>query len=277
MPNPGHEPAAVCRESMLPARFQRPGWLSNILFALFMLFFLWSLSSAGLSLSDLLQGLPNMAVIGGEMIPPAADRAWPMAKAILVTFQMALVGTVIGIALSVPMALLAARNTTPHALVRHVSRSIISFFRTVPDLAWALFFVASVGLGTFAGTLTIIVDTIGFCARFFAEALEEVDPAPSEALASIGASPLDRIAVVLFPGALPSLINTSLFSLEKAVRASVVLGLVGAGGIGAELAVSMEMFRYDQAATIVLMIFVLVFMVEQFSSHMRLRLMSQSV
>ncbi|MDX1368570.1 phosphonate ABC transporter, permease protein PhnE [Pseudomonas sp.] len=277
MPRPGHDPAAVCSESLLPARFQRPGWLSNILFAVFILFFLWSLSSAGLSLSDLLQGLPNMAVIGGEMIPPATDRAWPMAKAILVTFQMALVGTVIGIALSVPMALLAARNTTPHALVRHVTRSIISFFRTVPDLAWALFFVASVGLGTFAGTLTIIVDTIGFCARFFAEALEEVDPGPSEALASIGASPLDRIAVVLFPGALPSLINTSLFSLEKAVRASVVLGLVGAGGIGAELAVSMEMFRYDQAATIVLMIFVLVFMVEQFSSHMRLRLMRQSV
>lgn len=277
MPKSGHDPAALCSAAMLPARFERPGWLSNILFALFILFFLWSLSSAGLSLSDLLQGLPNMAVIGGEMIPPATDRAWPMAKAILVTFQMALVGTVIGIALSVPMALLAARNTTPHALVRHVTRSVISFFRTVPDLAWALFFVASVGLGTFAGTLTIIVDTIGFCARFFAEALEEVDPGPSEALASIGASPLDRIAVVLFPGALPSLINTSLFSLEKAVRASVVLGLVGAGGIGAELAVSMEMFRYDQAATIVLMIFVLVFMVEQFSSHMRLRLMRQSV
>lgn len=265
--------APLAGQAKLPQRFEPPLWSTRILIAAFVLFFLWSLSSAGLSLSDLIRGLPNMATIGGEMLPPATDRAGPMAKAILLTFQMALVGTVIGILLSIPLALLAARNTSPHGLVLHATRALISFFRTVPDLAWALFFVASVGLGTFAGTLTIVVDTIGFCARFFAEALEEVDPGPSEALASIGASPVDRIAVVLMPGAMPSLINTSLFSLEKAVRSSVVLGLVGAGGIGAELAVSMEMFRYDQAATIVLMIFALVFLVEQFSSRMRRRLM----
>jgi len=174
------------------------------------------------------------------------------------------------------MALLAARNTSPHPLVRHLTRSIISFLRTVPDLAWALFFVVSVGLGPFAGTLTIIVDTIGFCGRFFAEAMEEVDPGPSEALDSIGTSPLDRIAVVQIPGALPNMINTSLFSLEKAVRSSVVLGLVGAGGIGAELAISMEMFRYDQAAYIILMIFILVYAVEHLSSRLRERLMHQS-
>ncbi|GDY25991.1 hypothetical protein AHAT_18810 [Agarivorans sp. Toyoura001] len=259
-----------------PMRFERPSILTQVLFALFVLFFLWSTSNAGLSISELLSGLPNMATIGGEMIPPATDRAWPMANAILVTFQMALVGTVIGIALSIPIAILAARNASPHPIVRHVTRSVVSFFRTVPDLAWALFFVASVGLGPFAGTLTIIVDTIGFCARFFAESMEEVDPGPSEALASIGANPIDRIAVVLIPGAMPSFINISLFSLEKAVRSSVVLGLVGAGGIGAELAVSMEMFRYDQAAMIVLMIFVLVFAVEQFSSSTRNRLLRQS-
>lgn len=262
--------------AFLPERFERPSWLNTVLCALFILFLLWSASSAGLSLSELLEGLPNMAIIGGEMVPPATDRVAPMAKAILVTFQMALVGTVIGIIISIPVAVLAARNTSPHPIVRHVTRSIVSFFRTVPDLAWALFFVASVGLGTFAGTLTIIVDTIGFCARFFAEAMEEVDPGPSEALASIGARPIDRVVVVLLPGALPSFINTSLFSLEKAVRSSVILGLVGAGGIGAELAVSMEMFRYDQAATIVIMIFILVFAVEQFSSVVRNRLLRQS-
>jgi len=207
---------------------------------------------------------------------PATDRAQPILKAILVTFQMALVGTVIGVILSVPMALLAAQNTSPHPVVRYLTRSIISFMRTVPDLAWALFFVVSVGLGPFAGTLTIIVDTIGFCGRFFAEAFEEVDPGPSEALDAIGSNPLDRIAVVQIPSALPGMINSSLFSLEKGVRSSVVLGLVGAGGIGAELAVSMEMFRYDQASFIILAIFVLVFTVEHISSRMREQLLHQN-
>lgn len=257
-------------------RFQRPSWLKSALFALFLGFFLWSLAGAGMSLQSLLRGIPNMGTIVGEMFPPATDRAQPILKAILVTFQMALVGTVIGVILSVPMALLAARNTSPHPIVRYLTRSIISFIRTVPDLAWALFFVVSVGLGPFAGTLTIIVDTIGFCGRFFAEAIEEVDPGPSEALDSIGSNPLDRIAVAQIPGALPSMINTGLFSLEKAVRSSVVLGLVGAGGIGAELAVSMEMFRYDQAAFIILAIFILVYIVEHLSSRMRERLLHRN-
>ncbi|MFT6903535.1 MAG: phosphonate transport system permease protein [Oleiphilaceae bacterium] len=258
-----------------PIRFHRPSWLSAALFATFIGFLLWSASRTGFSITELWAGLPNMATIASEMVPPSTSRIGPVANAILVTFQMALVGTVIGILLSIPLALLAARNICNIAWLRHAVRALVSFFRTVPDLAWALFFVASVGLGPFAGTMTIIIDTIGFCARFFAESIEEVDPAPAEALSSIGASSCDRIAVALIPGALPSLVNTSLFSLEKAVRSSVVLGLVGAGGIGAELAVSMEMFRYDESATIVLMIFVLVLAVEQFSSHIRERLMQQ--
>jgi phosphonate transport system permease protein len=216
-----------------------------------------------------------MGVLVGEMIPPATDRIFPMMNSILVTFQMALVGTVVGIILSIPLALLAARNTTPHVVVQQLARGLVSFFRTVPDLAWALFFVASVGLGPFAGTLALVVDTIGFCGRFFAEAAEEVDPGPNEALKAIGAGPLDRIAVAIIPPAMPGIIAASLFALEKAVRSSVVLGLVGAGGIGAELAVSMEMFRYDQAATIILLIFILVLAVERTSTIVRGRLLDQ--
>ncbi|CRI66768.1 Phosphonate transport systems inner membrane component [Thiocapsa sp. KS1] len=256
----------------MPARFRPPHPLSALLFALFLGFFLWSLSSAGISIGELIEGLPNMARIGAEMVPPATDRLEPMLRSVLVTFQMAVVGTVIGLILSLPLAVLAARNHTPHPVVRAAVRGLISFVRTVPDLAWALFFVASVGLGPFAGTLTLIVDTVGFCGRFFAEAIEEVDRGPPEAMNAIGAGPLDVIVCATLPMALPSLINTGLFALEKAVRSSVVLGLVGAGGIGAELATSMEMFRYDQAATIVLMIFVLVMAVETLSSHLRAKL-----
>jgi phosphonate transport system permease protein len=258
-----------------PARFRQPSWGSIVLFTAFVAFFSWSLVAAGISIPELIAGLPNMGRIASEMVPPAGDRLVPMGYAVLVTFQMALVGTVIGIALSLPLAVLASRNHSPHPLVRSAVRAFVSFVRTVPDLAWALFFVASVGLGPFAGTLTLVMDTIGFCARFFAESMEEVEPGPAEALGAIGASRLDVIACATLPMALPGMVNTSLFALAKAVRSSVVLGLVGAGGIGAELATSMEMFRYDQAATIVLMIFCLVVVVESLSSRARDRLMGQ--
>ncbi len=259
----------------LPPRFERPEPVSVLLFLAFVAFFAWSLAAAGISLPELIQGLPNMGRIASEMVPPATDRFMPMLQSVLVTFQMALVGTVIGIVLSLPLAILASRNHTPHPMIRAAVRNVVSFIRTVPDLAWALFFVASVGLGPFAGTLTLIMDTVGFCARFFAEAIEEVDEGPTEALAAIGAPPSAVIACATLPMAMPSLINTSLFALEKAVRSSVVLGLVGAGGIGAELATSMEMFRYDQAATIVLMIFALVVAVEILSSRARHRLIKK--
>lgn len=261
-------------QATLPPRFQMPSLISALLFAGFLGFFAWSLAGAGISIPELISGLPNMAKIGGEMVPPATDRFFPMLQSVVVTFQMAVVGTVFGLILSLPLAVLASRNHTPHVLVRSAVRGLISFMRTVPDLAWALFFVASVGLGPFAGTLTLIVDTIGFCGRFFAEAMEEVDSGPPEAMSAIGAGPVDIIVCATLPMAMPSLVSTSLFALEKAVRSSVVLGLVGAGGIGAELATSMEMFRYDQAATIVLMIFFLVMVVETVSSHARAKLIS---
>lgn len=260
--------------AVLPVRLERPSPWRAAAFALFLGFFMWSLAGAEISLTGLLVGLPNMGQIASEMMPPATDRFTPMLMSVLVTFQMALVGTVIGVILSVPLAVLAARNLSPNRWVHAGVRGLVSFFRTVPDLAWALFFVVSVGLGPFAGTLTIIVDTIGFCARFFAENMEETDPGPSEALSAIGARRIDIVACGVLPAALPAMTNTALFALEKAVRSSVVLGLVGAGGIGAELAVSMEMFRYDQAAMIILMIFILVLGVERFSSAARTQIIS---
>ena len=255
-----------------PARFNAPGPVQSVIFCVCLGFFLWSLNGAGISLTELWEGLPGMRTIASEMVPPATDRVPQMMASVLVTFQMAVVGTVIGVIISIPLGVLAARNLSPHSSVYHFTRSVVTFARTVPDLAWALFFVASVGLGPFAGTLALVMDTIGFCARFFAEAMEETDPAPAEALSSMGAQRLDVVVCSVLPAAAPSMINTSLFALEKAVRSSVVLGLVGAGGIGAELAVSMEMFRYDQAATIILMIFILVLSVERVSALGRAKL-----
>ncbi|WP_119396290.1 phosphonate ABC transporter, permease protein PhnE [Salinibius halmophilus] len=233
----------------------------------------WALYGTDFSISRLIAGVPNMWTITGEMLPPDTSRFNAIVSAIITTLQMAIAGAAIGIALSIPIGFLAAKNTTPHPWLYRISRAWLTMLRTVPDLAWALFFVASVGLGPFAGVLTLIVDTVGFCGRFFAEAIEETDPQPNEALAAIGAKPVDRFAVAILPNASASMVNTSLFSLEKAVRSSVVLGLVGAGGIGVELAVSMEMFRYDQASMIILLVFLLVYGVERISNAIRTRIL----
>jgi phosphonate transport system permease protein len=148
---------------------------------------------------------------------------------------------------------------------------VIALFRTVPDLVWALLFVIAVGLGPFAGTLAIAIDTAGFASRFFAEAMEDVDKGPSEALTAQGVRRTDIVFCAIIPAALPAFITTSLFALEKSTRSSVVLGLVGAGGIGIELKVAIDMFDYPSAMTIILMIFALVVAVEQAGSFVRTR------
>jgi phosphonate transport system permease protein len=137
------------------------------------------------------------------------------------------------------------------------------------DMVWALLFVASIGLGAVAGTMTIIIDTIGFCGRFFAEAIEDADKEPQEALFSAGAGRFSVLSGAVIPDVMPSLINTSQFALEKAVRSSVVLGLVGAGGIGQELKVAFDLFQYRNASTIILVIFVIVLVMELATDRLR--------
>jgi phosphonate transport system permease protein len=260
----------------LPARFTHPSAFEYCAYVMVIAFLVWSFSSVGISLSEMATGLPNMARFLSEMFPPDLSRFGPVMKSILVTFQIALVGAVLGILFGFLLAIPATRHLSPHPLAYTLARSVIALFRSIPDLIWAIFFVATVGLGAFAGTLAIVVDTIGFCGRFFAEAMEEIDRGPQHALAAIGANRSGIIFSSVVPAVMPSFVNTALFSLEKAVRSSVVLGLVGAGGIGIELKVAMDMFMYAQAATIIILVFIMVLIVERLSSHIRNRYLQSS-
>lgn len=257
----------------MPDRFDRMGAGAFMAYVVVLAFFIWSLNKTGVSLTDLVGGFPQMGRLIGEMLPPSTARLEAVGWALLETFQMAFVGTVVGVLLSVPIAVLATPHLSPHPVLYHLARNLIAFARTVPDLVWALLFVVSVGLGPFAGTLAIVIDKIGFCGRFFAEAMEETDRGPQEALSAMGSGRFSLIMCSVFPAAMPSFINTSLFSLEKATRSSVILGLVGAGGIGIELKVAMDMFNYDEAATIILAIFALVVLVERMSSVLRRKML----
>ncbi len=232
-----------------------------------------SISDVAPSPERLANGVPRMAKLVSRMLPPETDPdfLWRIFWRLVETFQIAIAGTALGIVVSLPVAWMSARGITPIAATTFLFKGVVSFFRTVPDLVWALIFVSSVGLGAVAGTMTIIVDTVGFCGRFFSEAMEDADKGPQEALSAVGASRFSILCGAVIPDALPSMINTALFALEKAVRSSVVLGLVGAGGIGQELKVAFDLFQYRSASTIMLAIFVVVLIMEYLTDRLRTR------
>lgn len=269
---PAHAPQERGHVKM-PPRFHSPSPLQFLAWVVVLAVLVTALQGSGFDLGDLVDGVPHMGRLLGEMSPPSFARIDSIVRVMGETVSMAVAGASVGIVLSFGFAIAASRAQTLHRGLYYVSRALIALFRTVPDLVWAVFFVATVGLGPFAGMLTIVVDTIGFCGRFFAEAMEETDKGPQEALTAAGTSKLGIVFAAVLPAALPSFVNSGLFAFEKAVRSSVVLGLVGAGGIGIELKVAMDMFEYNQAATIILCIFVLVLLVEQVSMRIRQMIM----
>ena len=228
-----------------------------------------SFNAINFDLETLIEGGPRLARLLGQMWPLNLDAVPRLLDSLWITFLMAICGTSLGIVISLPLVLFAARNLTPHPMVRFAVRGFISFCRTVPDLIWALVFVIVVGLGPVAGALAIMMDSIGFLGKFFSEAAEEQDAGPQEAIKAMGGSRLDVAMTVVLPSAAPSFTSDALFAMEKAVRASVILGLVGAGGIGMELKVAMDLFQYETAAMVILLIFCLVVTVEQVSNRLR--------
>ncbi len=257
----------------MPRRLRRPGAFVYVILvaAAALLVHGWS-SGAKLDVAGLPEGASRLREFLVLAVPPDLTRLGPILNALLVTFEMALLGTIIGVILSVPLAVAAARNTSPHPALYTAARGAISVFRTIPDLIWGIIFVVAVGLGPEAGVLAIAADVMGFCGRFFAESIEEIDAGVLDGLRATGAGRSAVVAGAVLPSSLPSFVATSMFALESSTRSSVVLGLVGAGGIGIELTVSMQLLRYDEALTIIFAVFLVVIAVERLSSVIRRKL-----
>lgn len=261
----------VYNEKGLPPRFKQMSIFSWLGLVVFLTFFLHSMYIGGLTPERMLTGVGRLGTFLQHAFPPSLDRLPNILLAILETFEMALVGTFFGAFLSLPLALLAAKNTSPHSFVYYATRLLISFLRAVPDLVWALIFLVIVGLGPGAGILAIIIDVMGFCGRFFAERIEEIEKDTLEALRMTGVSALGVVVGAVIPSGMPSFVATTMFSLESSLRSAVVLGVVGAGGIGIELSTSMQLLRYNEANTIILVIFLAVAVTERTSSVIRKR------
>lgn len=267
------DPGYGHRDLEPPMRWHRPSVLVAGGLLAFLALFLHGFTQAGISFDRLGGAVPRGATFLGQAMPPDTAILPRMLDAMLLTFQMALIGTVAGIALSLPAAILAARTTSPHPLVAYAAQTVITTLRAIPELVWALLFIVMVGLGPMAGILAITVDVIGFAGRFFAERIEELEAGPIEALRATGAAKTAVIACAIVPGAFASFTGTSLYCLEKSVRSAVILGLVGAGGIGVELSTSMTLRRFDEAATIILVILATLLIVERLSVAVRRRVL----
>lgn len=252
-----------------PPRWRKPSPLVFVGLVIGAAFFFHGLWISELTPLRIWQGFSRLWNFLDQAIPPNPKRLSGVIQATLETFEMALVGTVFGAVLSLPLAILAAKNTTPHSIIFGFTRSFITLLRVIPDLVWGLIFIIVVGLGPAAGIMALTADTMGFCGKFFAERIEEIEPGPVDALRAIGASEASIIVGAIFPATLPSFVASTLFALESSVRSAVVLGLVGAGGIGVELSTSMQLLRYDEALMVIIVIFVVVLLVEQVSSFIR--------
>jgi len=157
--------------------------------------------------------------------------------------------------------------------VFHFVRQILNVARGINEIIFALIFVAAVGLGPFAGVLALSLHGAGMLGKFFAEAVEEVDSGPVEALRATGASSLQTILFAVVPQALPAWIAATLYRFEVNLRASTILGMVGAGGIGFELYSSMKLFQYQDTAACVIVILALVMSADYLSSRLRARIL----
>jgi phosphonate transport system permease protein len=220
---------------------------------------------------DLVTGARGMADIISRSMPPAFDQFVPNLWPVLETVDLAIFGTVFGVLLAFPLAILAAANVTPARPLYFGARALIGITRAVPDLVWALLFVTAVGLGPFPGALALAVHSVGMLGRLFAEVIEDMDMGPVEALTMTGAGRLQVFSQAVVPGVLPSLLGISLFRFDENLRSSLVLGFVGAGGIGFQLLTAMNLFQYQTVALLLIITFVLVACAERISAYLRSR------
>jgi len=244
-------------------------WLvASVLFALYVVS--WNL--AAIDPAKLVTGLPRLWGWLVHAWPPKTDEIPLFLYRTAETIAMALIGTTAACVLALPMAVLASRNITPFPALYYPARWFLNALRGIDSFVFALLFVAAVGLGPFAGFLGIALHTWGSAAKLFADHIENANLGPYEAVGTTGATHSVRIMYALIPDVLPVLLSTALFWWEFNVRASTVLGVVGAGGIGQELKNSMDLLDFSRLFTIVGIILIVVTLLDQLSGWLRRKL-----
>jgi len=262
-----------------------------LLAAVFILVFIDSWKRAGVDPAVFFdsRGRESLWRFATGMLPP--DLSWQflslMLRPTLETIQISFWGTVIAVLIGFPLGLLGTNSLAVRGILNDAelqgkpvrrgtryavylgARGILSLFRCIPEFVWAFMFVRAVGLGPFPGVLAIGVAYGGMLGKVYSEIFEAVNDRPLEALQSVGANKLQIFFYGWFPQALPNFVSYTLYRWECAVRASAILGLVGAGGLGQQIEISMRMFNFNEVLTILIILFVMVASVDYVSAKVR--------
>ena len=253
----------------VPFRVGKLGVLAVVVIVL-----VWSVQGTGLSIGALVEGRAGgINLVSGFMHPNlSAAFLTDVGQAALQTMQVSLTGLLLAVPAGAIAAMLIAGNVGAPAPLRIAARAGAAVLRGVPELLWALLFVATIGPGPAAGALAIATHGAGLLAKLGAEQLEAVDPAPVEAVRLTGASRTGTTMLAIVPQARAGLASLLLYQWECNIRTSTVLGFVGAGGIGQDLAISLKLFRYDELSTLILVVLAVILLVDLLSRVIRRRL-----
>jgi phosphonate transport system permease protein len=218
---------------------------------------------------ELLRDIGNVGVFLKGYLHPSFANVGEYAWQCVVTICIALWGTLLAVAISVPLGLLGARNLSPHPVVYFATRRLMDVLRAVNEFVFALMFVTAVGLGPFAGMLALGIHTGGVLAKLLSEAIESIEPGQVEGVAATGAGRLHVIAFGVVPQVLPNFLSYVLLRFESDIRSASVIGMVGGGGIGFYLWDTIRSFKDREAATVILLIVAMVMLIDVISSRVR--------
>ncbi len=283
------QPAPTLAREQLLNPFPRItlGMIASVIVVI--LVYIWGIQGTQVDVKEFVEGVPNIINFILKLFPPeysmvakplpfadllnlSADWTVPLPEivsAIFETIQMAIIGTTLAIFLSLPFALLGARNTAPHRIVYLSARMVMNIIRAIPEIIFALIFVSAVGLGPFGGVLALAVGAVGFMGKMFAESIEAIDPQQVLAIRATGADSLHAFRYGVVPQALPLIASYSLYSFEHNVRSATILGLVGAGGVGFVITKYIALFQFRRLMGALILIVITVTVIDRISDRLR--------
>jgi len=254
-----------------PPRLIEPTWLRLFVAIAVLVYLALALSTIDVNWTRVSEGLVRAGRLFAGFLTPNFTARWSdIQQGMIESLTMTVTATVAGVILAVPFGLGAARNIAPLWLYA-ICRSVIAVARSLQDIIVAIFFVAMFGFGPFAGFLTLTVSTIGFLSKLLADDIEEIEPAQVEAIRATGAGFWQVIDFAVASQVVPRLVGLTAYKVDINFRESSVIGIVGAGGIGATLNTALDRYEFDNAAAILLIIIAIVMVCEYASGWIRKR------